>query len=191
MSLILHISDLHLGKNEMEETKRISSLAETIINEKLAIKHVVFTGDIIDARSIIILTLKKLISEYPDVFTRIETSKLSEMLDEVLKLVESEDMEIVEKYNEYLKEIAIASARTAAKIINIFLKKIGVERHRFISCCGNHDRLRFLGKENTFNCGDNRQIDEVSLGEEYLPYREFCKETNYNLTYQSLSLIHI
>lgn len=42
----------------MEETKRISSLAETIINEKLAIKHVVFTGDIIDARSIIILTLK-------------------------------------------------------------------------------------------------------------------------------------
>lgn len=185
MSLILHISDLHLGKNEMEETKRISSLAESIINEKLTIKHVVFTGDIIDARSIVILALKKLISEYPDVFARIETSKLSEMLDEVLKLVESEDMEIVEKYNEYLKEIAIASARTAAKIINIFLKKIGVERHRFISCCGNHDRLRFLGKENTFNCGDNRQIDEMSLGEEYLPYREFCKETNYNLTYQS------
>lgn len=25
----------------------------------------------------------------------------------------------------------------------------------------------------------------MSLGEEYLPYREFCKETNYNLTYQS------
>ena len=118
MSLILHISDLHLGKNEMEETKRISSLAETIISEKLAIKHVVFTGDIIDARSIIILTLKKLISEYPDVFARIETSKLSEMLDEVLKLVESEDMEIVEKYNEYLKEIAIASARTALLIFS-------------------------------------------------------------------------
>ena len=136
MSLILHISDLHLGKNEMEETKRISSLAETIISEKLAIKHVVFTGDIIDARSIIILTLKKLISEYPDVFARIETSKLSEMLDEVLKLVESEDMEIVEKYNEYLKEIAIASARTAAKIINIFLKKIGVERHVVVIMIG-------------------------------------------------------
>lgn len=185
MGLLLHISDLHLGRNKDEEANRIKDLANTIISEGLNIKHVIFTGDVIDARAVIVLTLKKLANEFPEVFLKIDMSKLSGVIDDALKLVEAADSQIIEKYNTYLKEIAIDCARSAADSINDFLKSINVERNKFISCCGNHDRLRFLGKDNIFECGTNKYVDEESLEEEYLPYNEFCKRVNYNLTYRT------
>lgn len=184
MELLLHISDFHFGKNN-EEERRIRELADTINNEGLVIKQVIFTGDISDARVVIALTLEKLAKEHPEVFAKIDTSKLSDIVDDALKLVKAAGSKIIEKYNKYLKEIAIDSARSAADIINSFLKSIKVERDHFISCCGNHDRLRFLGKDNIFDCGIDKQVDEEALDEEYLPYNEFCKKINYNLTHKT------
>lgn len=185
MELLLHISDFHFGKNNEEEGRRIRELADTINNEGLVIKQVIFTGDISDARVVIALTLEKLAKEHPEVFAKIDTSKLSDIVDDALKLVKTAGPKIIEKYNKYLKEIAIDSARSAADIINSFLKSIKVERDHFISCCGNHDRLRFLGKDNIFDCGIDKQVDEEALDEEYLPYNEFCKKINYNLTHKT------
>ena len=185
MGLLLHISDFHFGRKSDEEERRIKDLAKTIIDEGLVINQVIFTGDVIDARVVITLTLKKLAEKYPEVFAKIDMSKLPDAVDDALKLVEAASSEIIEMYNNYLKDTAIECSRRAADIINDFLKSIKVGRNNFISCCGNHDRLRFLGKDNSFDCGTNKQVDEKALQEEYLPYNEFCKKINDNLTYKT------
>ncbi len=189
MGLLLHISDLHLGKNRDEETKRIKDLANAIKNEGLDIQNVIFTGDIIDAREIVVLTLEKLVRERPNDFETIDENNLSKMVDEALTLVEKAGSGIVEMYNEYLKKVAIECVEKAADAINGLLDSIGVERYKFISCCGNHDRLRFLGKHDAFECGANKQVDEATLEAEYLPYIEFCKKVNNSLSYKSQEYI--
>lgn len=131
MGLLLHISDLHFGRNKQEEANRIRDLANTIISQGLNIKHVIFTGDVIDARVVIVLTLKKLADEFPGVFSKIDMSKFSVVVDEALKLVESSDLKIIERYNEYLKEIAIDCAQSADDIVNDFLKSVNVKRILF------------------------------------------------------------
>ena len=78
MGLLLHISDFHFGRKSDEEERRIKDLAKTIIDEGLVINQVIFTGDVIDARVVITLTLKKLAEKYPEVFAKIDMSKLPE-----------------------------------------------------------------------------------------------------------------
>lgn len=70
MGLLLHISDLHLGKNTEMESNRIRTLADIINREHLDIKHVIFTGDIVDARIIVASTLKEVEADYPELFSK-------------------------------------------------------------------------------------------------------------------------
>lgn len=203
MGLLLHFSDLHLGKNIEEEEKRIHELAKTINDEKLKIENVIFTGDIVDANVITVSTLKRLkndsilekfeefLKELNAVFELIEEKgtwndkEVLKKVGEVLKQFEDADDEIVEKYNNYLKEVAAKCVKDAADIINNFLKSINVKNDKFVSCCGNHDKLRFLGKVNTFDCDADKKVDELSFKEEYSPYNEFCNYVNKNLNYRS------
>lgn len=185
MGLLLHISDLHLGKNTEVELNRIRTLADIINREHLDIKHVIFTGDIVDARIIVASTLKKVEADYPKLFSKFSLIDSNGAIDENLAVIEAAESKVIAKYNEYLKKIAIEKAGYAANIINDFLKDINVERTRFISCCGNHDKLRFLGRDNTFDCGADRKVKEELFEDEYAPYNEFCKKVNYNLNYKS------
>ena len=52
MKYILHMSDFHFGKAPEIENERIELLAKWIKNNNIVVRYVVYTGDVIDARTI-------------------------------------------------------------------------------------------------------------------------------------------
>ena len=53
MSYILHMSDLHYGQDTTKEKERLKSLAKWINEQNLNISLLLFTGDFVDAPSIV------------------------------------------------------------------------------------------------------------------------------------------
>ena len=49
---ILHMSDIHYGKNTSLEKEKLATLARWINNEKICVEFLIFTGDMIDAHEV-------------------------------------------------------------------------------------------------------------------------------------------
>ena len=71
VSWILHMSDLHLGKNPALERERLLGLAKWLEGQEFGVDHLVFTGDLIDAPTVLLSCVRKLKREYPDRFSKL------------------------------------------------------------------------------------------------------------------------
>ena len=155
---ILHMSDLHYGKNPSLEEERLNSLASWIIDRELSIKYVVFTGDMIDAFTIQEECIRRLKKDDP-IFS--ENLKAIGKNIDIISCVRNTGDDCVKRYDELLRTITISRMEQAGKQFKCFLDRINVDSSHVVLCCGNHDRMRFAGIDDSAKCVDNSVIEEI------------------------------
>ena len=187
MSYILHMSDFHLGKYPKMEEERLASLAKWINEEKIDIHYMIFTGDVLDARIITEECIFKIFHKHPDIFESIKISEIHEHVDELLERIKNSEESIMNEYNNSLREETKKRMNDAVILFKKFLDEINIPYNRFIACCGNHDRLRYLDtRESSFDCGNDFHFDEKLLYADYEPYTIFCNSLNNRLAYNTI-----
>lgn len=186
MSNILHMSDLHLGKSPKTESERLASLACWIASQGICIRYLVFTGDVIDARVITEACIQELVSAYPDEFSDVINESIHDKTDVYLQHIKKIGNDFVEKYNSLLNSLTKKQVECAIKLMRDFLREINVPTDRFIACCGNHDRLRYLSlSASELACDSTHRIDEDHYKRDYEPYIMFCNGINPKLTFNT------
>lgn len=212
------MSDFHFGKAPEREKERIELLAKWIKDSRINVKYIVFTGDVIDARTVSQKCVTTFLRDNIDAFVGLipmfcdndglikdkkpnELSRdeecevlfqaIKENLDTFLSHIEGLGEDKVDAYNKILKETSNNQMDEAIKIVCNFLNYIGLPYDRFISCCGNHDRIRYLRSEKKqFLCDDEHHIHEESFVADYDPYVRFCDAINKKLSYKTTVYPH-
>lgn len=179
VSWILHMSDLHLGKNPALERERLLGLAKWLEGQEFGVDHLVFTGDLIDAPTVLLSCVRKLKREYPDRFSKLRPVADT---DAVLAQVEAAGPECISLYNAQIREATLHSMEQGGSLFCEFIDRIGVERSHVILCCGNHDRIRFAG-EGSFDCGTDHRVDEEGAAAPFEAYDRLCRMVNSELSH--------
>lgn len=191
MGFILHMSDFHLGRNWKFEAERLSALAKWINEQDIQIHYLVFTGDIVDARIIKEDCLAVLIQKYSDEFKGLDVKKYKDNADIFLERIKESGITRIEEYNKLLEETAKKKIDKAIAVFKVFLDTIRVSYDRFITCCGNHDRLRYLKEtEDSLKCDNDHRIDEHALFADYEPYVRFCNAFGNRISYKTTVYRH-
>ncbi len=176
------MSDLHYGQDTTKEKERLKSLAKWINEQNLNISLLLFTGDFVDAPSIVkecVCIIKDKYSGFPEL-----NFKDQDYFNNVVKEVCALGDECIELYNQTSKEITLKKTGEVAELFKQFSSEIGVASRNIVLCCGNHDRLRLINHESSFNCANNR-IDEDLYKESFEPYEQFCTILNDKLSYKT------
>ena len=181
MSHILHMSDFHLGKDIKVEKLRLQNLAHWISNQNIHIDYLVYTGDMIDAPTILSVCIRKLKRKYPDQFKALKQNADNNV---ILEYVESAGAECISAYNDTLKSVTCEYMEQAGNIFLDFVKSIDVDTRCVILCCGNHDRMRFA-KDESVECTKKHPVDESTLDKPFVAYNQLCKKINCNLSHQT------
>lgn len=176
--LILYTSDFHFNANTSEfETAqgRLNDLASAIKEQNYNIEIFIFTGDIIDAKSICLKTVK-------DLFETADPDKYQKLVDclnnnQNIKVeLEPDDFK---RYCEKIKEETKELFQRAGDVLSGFLNEIGVtDSRKIIFCCGNHDVLR-LEMPPKFECNQGQNKDKLCANDyldSYAPFLNFVKE---------------
>ena len=190
MGFILHMSDFHLGKNFKTEIERLAELAKWINEQNIRVQYLVFTGDIIDAPTIKEHCLGVMIPKYSDEFRGLDIKKYKDNADIFLERIKESGIARIEEYNKLLLETAMKKIDKSITVVKEFLSEIDVPYEQFITCCGNHDRLRYLS-ENTVSveCRDHH-INEADLFADYEPYVSFCGAFSRHISYKTTVYRH-
>lgn len=120
MSLILHMSDLHLGRDELKEKENLDILAVYLKEERKSIKYLVFTGDLIDATVIRDKLYDALEKEDPSYVTAPGMGKIGR--EELLDYIRTQSDAVTDFYNCKLKEITLEETNKAAAVFKEFIK---------------------------------------------------------------------
>lgn len=218
MSYILHMSDFHFGKAPEIENERIALLAKWINANGIKVEYVVFTGDVIDARTItqscVLEIVRNHAEDFKDILPQIcdkdgsiKGKKLTDLrkdeecgilfqsinehVDLFISKIENLGDDKIDVYNKLLLEKANHQMDEAIKIVKMFLIEISVPFDQFVVCCGNHDRLRYLSPDKSvFSCDDHHHIKEDMYLADYEPYNRFCNAINVELSYQTSIYTH-
>lgn len=117
---ILHLSDFHISDQSSKEAKSaLNAITEKLKDEKINIKYLIHTGDVINSNDI----EAKIIKKY------------GKSLDN-------------KEYDEYLEKIVKRRFNIAKNIVKNFTRELDILPKNIIICCGNHDKLRYKKKEN-------------------------------------------
>ena len=179
---ILHMSDFHLGKNIKIEKLRLQNLAKWLSTQKIHIDYLVYTGDMIDAPTILSICIRKLKRKYSDLFKGLKQNADN---DAILEYVESTGAECISAYNDTLKSITCEYMEQAGNIFLEFVKSIDVDTRCVILCCGNHDRMRFARDESS-ECAKKHPADEKTLDKPFEAYNQLCRKINCNLSHRTM-----
>lgn len=181
MSYILHMSDLHLGRNPELEQKQLTGLATWLTKQKIHATYLVFTGDMIDAPSLLSTCIRKLKRRFPEQFSGLEQTADT---DTLLAQVSAAGSDCITFYNEQIREVTLHSMKRAAQLFLDFIHQIGVDNRNVILCCGNHDRMR-LAHETDFDCGKTHCVDEDKSTALFEAYNLLCKMVNDKLSHRT------
>lgn len=116
---ILHLSDFHISDQSSKEAKSaLNAITEKLKDEKINIKYLIHTGDVINSNDI----EAKIIKKY------------GKALDN-------------KEYDEGLEKIVKRRFNIAKNIVKNFARELDILPKNIIVCCGNHDKLRYKKKE--------------------------------------------
>lgn len=116
---ILHLSDFHISDQSSKEAKSaLNAITEKLKDEKINIKYLIHTGDVINSNDI----EAKIIKKY------------GKSLDN-------------KEYDEYLEKIVKRRFNIAKNIVKNFTRELDILPKNIIICCGNHDKLRYKKKK--------------------------------------------
>lgn len=176
---MLYTSDFHFSADNSKfevAKKRLNKLATAIVEQGYNIDVFIFTGDIIDARSISLETIKEIFQSKDanmcdKLIECLNNNQIIKPLLEEQMVFESYCEKITQKTNELFK-------KTRDVLKSDFLNIIGVtDPQKMIICCGNHDILRF---ENApmFRCGDGQRMKELKADDYQRYYESFLEFGN-------------
>lgn len=183
MNYILHMSDFHFGKNQSLEKERLNSLASWILENKIHIEYLIFTGDMIDAPTVQSNCLQRIRKIEPEFAKTLKTITDN---DNLLDYIRNKGETYVSLYDDCLKEATTYYMKQAGDVFANFIDTINVDRRKVVLCCGNHDRMRFAA-EKKFECGDNHLIEEMSISDPFEAYDILCQTINKNLSYKTMT----
>ena len=130
MNIVLHISDFHININKVVTKQRIEELIKEIKKQQININTIVFTGDVIDSKTIVNDTIK-------------ETNYDESCSDDTERII----------FRKRLIENTKKEFDFAIKIFEHLLFELSVSNDDLIICCGNHDRIRIsTNNGETSNC---------------------------------------
>ncbi len=187
MGYILHMSDFHCGKNPTEEKARLTDLAAWITANKIPIDYLVFTGDMIDAPSVLLSCIRKLKKSDPAKFDYLKTTGGVDQ-DAILTAVRKAGADSIALYDAQLRETTLHSMEQAGKLFLEFIHQIDLDNRRVILCCGNHDRMRPAG-EPAFSC-DTGVVTEDIMAAPFEAYNALCSLVNDKLSYRTTVYSH-
>lgn len=177
---ILHMSDIHYGKNIALEKKRLSELVKWINDEKITVKFLIFTGDMIDAREV----TKECINKLKEKYTELNNLKKNATVQDVISIANAIGKECCNEYNRLVKDISRNIMQEAGMIFKRFAEEINVDSSHIVLCCGNHDCLYYTYTLPHVTCED-RIINKDELEEKFSAYDDLCKILNENLSYET------
>lgn len=182
MKTILHTSDFHINIDEEKSKKRLRKLADTLKKSKIEIDFLVFSGDIIDAKTITIICENKMKQKYSEYFS--DKHENENFVDQMKRNEKAKDL--VEEYNALIRKETLKAYEKAVEIFSDFIEQLEIkDMERVIICCGNHDRLRLvsLNKEK-FVC-DNEMINENDIESDFEYFDMFCKKLKLKNTHKT------
>lgn len=100
--------------------------------------------------------------------------------DELKKILESAGKECVDAYNKILLEVTVDEMGKAGNLFAQFIESIGVDSQNVVLCCGNHDRIRFIG-DDSFNC--RKEKEPVDDKKSFEAYDKLCGIINKRLSH--------
>ena len=176
--LILHTSDFHFSAHSLEfknAEEKLKDLALAINEQNYNIDIFIFTGDVIDAKSICFETVKKM-------FKKTNSKKYKKL---VKCLKNNQNIKTALKSSEFEEYSNNITRRTkqlfqkAGSVINAFLSQIGVtDSRKIIFCCGNHDILK-IEHSPKFECAQGNKKSNLQTNQYmncYVPFLEFLKK---------------
>ena len=177
---ILHMSDIHYGKNVDLEKNRLMALAEWLKQENINIKFLIFTGDMIDSFVIKNECIRNLKRKYPSL------CKLSSQAstDEVISAVRKAGENCCRDYDNEILRISERNMKNAGELFKDFARKINIDSSHIVLCCGNHDCLYFANELSPFIC-DNKAIDKERYKDKFSVYDNLCRILNDRLSYST------
>lgn len=181
MGKILHISDFHFGINKGNEESKLRALAEFLRDKD--IEYIVYTGDIIDARTVVNKCRDDMEKEYA--IESYDSGKKEE--EQVFEnRVIKRGQECIAAYNRLLeKHYHDAMSRAESLFAKFFATIKSVKQENIVFCCGNHDRLRRLSNDSTsFECKNN-EIDENVFSYDFKYYDHFCRNMVFDFDYHT------
>ncbi len=165
--IILHTSDFHFSAIQDDlnlEKEKLFALADAIQNNGIKVDVFVFTGDLIDARSVA-MRAANLLNIKIDNYDTLQTY-LANASEEDKKAFYDEELNSTKE--------TLSNAKNA---LNKFLEKLEItDKQKVIICCGNHDVFRGNNFPE-FECkeyGDNFDIDTYQNN--FAPFLEVCKD---------------
>lgn len=188
MSYILHMSDLHYGQDTAKEKERIHSLAKWINDNNIKITFIVFTGDMIDAPAIKRECLSYAYEKYPKLF-KLDGNDEKTNEKEALNIIRDAVQEVVDDYNRQLFEVTSKKMTEAGELFNEFVREIGVGASNVVLCCGNHDRMRYVGKKAELVCKE-KEINQREIEDSFKVYDNLCKMINNRLSHDTYTYQH-
>lgn len=186
MSCILHMSDLHLGKDLKLEQKRLTDLATWLAQQEIHAEYLVFTGDLIDAPSLLPICIRKLKKSFPEQFSGLDQTADA---NTVLARVSAAGPECVSFYNKQIREVTLQGMKQCGQLFLDFIHQIGVDNRNVVLCCGNHDRIRFAC-EADFDCGKDHCVDEDKNAAPFEAYNALCEMVNDKLSHRTKVYLH-
>ena len=129
MSCILHMSDLHLGKDLKLEQERLTGLATWLAEQEIHAEYLVFTGDLIDAPSLLPICIRKLKKSFPEQFSGLDQTADANI---VLARVSAAGPECVSFYNKQIREVTLQGMKQCGQLFSRFYPP---DRGRQQKCC--------------------------------------------------------
>lgn len=173
---ILHMSDIHYGKNIELEKRRLDALAEWIKKQNIEIKFLIFTGDMIDSREIRNQCVDRLKMEFP----KLESINLNDNTHDIINKIRELGEECCKKYDEYVYDLTDKRMDEAGEIFKNFANTIKVDPSYIVICCGNHDCLQFAADSSSLEC---KKIDKDICKKQFGIYDKLCKKVNPRLSF--------
>lgn len=165
--IILHTSDFHFSAidDDLKSAKeKLFALADTIQANGIKVNIFVFTGDLIDARSIALQAANRVNMKF-DNYNMLQTY-LATALDDEKKAFYDEELNITKE-----------TFKKAKEALKEFVAKLGItDNQKVIICCGNHDVFRGYNFPE-FECkgnGENFNIEDYQ--DNFAPFLETCKD---------------
>lgn len=121
---ILHVSDFHISEESKGDAESVlKALAEKLGENNICVSYLIHTGDIINS------------------------SDLEQNILHGWDLMVIPEERLLE-YDGKLKSLVSNRFGIAKKIMEEFIKNLGVSNKNVIICCGNHDKVRYRKEKN-------------------------------------------
>lgn len=177
MDNILHMSDIHYGRNTKLEKERLMSLAKYLNDQNIKIKFLVFTGDMIDAFVIRNECIHLLSAKYPS----LKNLNLNLPTTDIMPAIINAGTECIQDYDSQISTLSQQKMQEAGDLYKSFVQEINVDSSHIVLCCGNHDCL-YLANEPTYVKCNNQPINAADYKIKFAPYDYLCSILNSKLS---------